>query len=152
MSGKAESRLIYSSISTSERVASLGAKGALLYTWLITHCDGQGRLQGSPKVVQRLVVPFIEEISLPDVHEALELMVEQKLIKRYTDNNSHPLIQVTDWWEWQTGLKYKSPSHYQAPEGWEDKVTPRENGKFIKEDTVSGAVSGTRREEKRRDI
>ena len=152
MPGKAESRLIYSSISTSERVASLGAKGALLYTWLITHCDAQGRFQGSPKVVQQLVVPFIEDITLPDVHEALKLMVEQKLIKCYKDDNSRPLIQVLDWWEWQTGLKYKASSRYQAPEGWEDKVTPREQGKFIKEDTANGTVNGTGREEKRRDI
>ena len=151
MSGKAESRLIYSSISTSERVASLGAKGALLYTWLITHCDAQGRFQGTPKVVQQLVVPFIEDITLPDVHEALKLMVEQKLIKRYTDN-SHSLIQILDWWEWQTGLKYKASSHYPAPEGWEDKVTPREQGRFAKEDTANGTANGTGREEKRRDI
>ena len=63
MSGKAESRLIYNSISTSERVSSLGVKGALLYTWLITHCDTQGRMQGKPRVVKHLVVPFIDEIT-----------------------------------------------------------------------------------------
>ncbi len=63
MSGKAESRLIYNSISTSERVSSLRAKGALLYTWLITHCDAQGRLAGRPKIVKQLVVPFIDDIT-----------------------------------------------------------------------------------------
>ena len=63
MSGKAESRLIYSSISTSERVSCLGVKGALLYTWLITHCDSQGRMPGKPKVVKHLVVPLIEELN-----------------------------------------------------------------------------------------
>ena len=63
MSGKAEPRLIYSSISTSERVASLGVKGALLFTWLITHCDAQGRLPGKPKVIKHTVVPFIDEIA-----------------------------------------------------------------------------------------
>ncbi len=51
MPGKAESRLIYSSISTSERVANLEVKGALIYTWLITHCDAQGRIPGKPIVV-----------------------------------------------------------------------------------------------------
>jgi hypothetical protein len=134
MSGKAESRLIYNSISTSERVSSLGIKGALLYTWLITHCDTQGRMQGKPKVVKHLVVPLVDEITTGDVEEALGLMGEQRLIARYKDDTGRPLIQILDWWQWQTGLKYKSPSRYQPPKGWEDKVTTRdEAGKFTKE-------------------
>lgn len=134
MSGKAESRLIYNTVSTSERVASLGVKGALIFTWLITHCDAQGRTPGKPKVVKQLVVPFIEEITVEDVTQALELMGEQKLIISYADSNGRPLIQILDWWQWQTGLKYKSASHYEAPEGWEDRVTPRDgDGKFAKE-------------------
>lgn len=137
MSGKAESRLIYNSISTSERVSSLGAKGALLYTWLIPHCDSQGRLQGKPKVLKQLLVPFIDEITAEDVAEALELMERERLIIRYEDDAGRPLIQIVDWWEWQTGLRYKAPSHYQAPKGWEDRVTPRENGRFAKEEQVS---------------
>ena len=134
MSGKAESRLIYNSISTSERVSSLGAKGALLYTWLITHCDTQGRMQGKPTVAKQLVVPFIDEVTVEDVEKALELMEQQKLVKRYEDDTGRPLLQVLDWWEWQTGLKYKAPSHYQPPNGWEDRITPRdEAGKFARE-------------------
>jgi hypothetical protein len=135
MAGKAESRLIYNSISTSERVSSLGVKGALLFTWLITHCDTQGRIQGKPKVVKHLVVPLIDEITVEDVEEALELMEEQKLIQRYEDNTARPLIQVVDWWEWQKGLRYKVASHYQAPDGWIDKITNRDgDGKFARED------------------
>jgi hypothetical protein len=134
MSGKAESRLIYNSISTSERVSSLGVKGALLYTWLITHCDTQGRMQGKPRVVKHLVVPFIDEITAEDVKEALELMEQQRLIQRYEDDTGRPLIQVIDWWQWQKGLRYWSPSHYQAPDGWEDKIIPRdEAGRFAKD-------------------
>lgn len=135
MSGKAESRLIYNTVSTSERVASLGVKGALLFTWLITHCDAQGRTPGKPIVVKQLVVPFIEEITTEDVEQSLESMQKQKLIELYEDSNGRPLIQILDWWEWQTGLKYKAASHYEAPEGWEDRVTRRDdNGKFTKEE------------------
>jgi len=135
MAGKAESRLIYNSISTSERVASLGVKGALLFTWLITHCDCQGRVQGKPIVIKQLVVPFIDEISVEDVAEILDLMAEQKLIIRYEDSKGRLLIQIADWWDWQTGLKYKAPSHYEPPKGWEDRVTPRDdNGKFSQEE------------------
>ena len=78
-----------------------------------------------------MVVPFIEEIKILDVEEALKLMEEQKLIRCYQDSNDRSLIQILDWWQWQTGLKYKAPSHYEAPEGWEDKQTQRdESGKF----------------------
>jgi hypothetical protein len=133
MSGKAESRLIYNSISTSERVSTLGVKGALVYTWLLTHCDCQGRLQGKPRIVKHDVVPFLDEITIPDIEKSLELMQQQKLIMRYQDKTGRELIQVLDWWEWQTGLKYKAASHYEAPKDWEDKLTPREGGKFAKE-------------------
>jgi len=134
MAGKAESRLVYNSISTSERVASLGAKGALLFTWLITHCDVQGRLPGKPIVIKQQVVPFIDEIAVEDVEQALHLMEAERLIIPYMDSKGRSLIQITDWWDWQTGLRYKSASHYEAPEGWKDRITPREgDGKFARE-------------------
>ena len=102
MSGKAESRLIYNTISISERVASLGIKGALLYTWLITHCDSQGRMQGKPKTIQITVVPLLSEITLDDIVESIEKMAEQDLIILYQDDKGRHIIQVTDWWEYQT--------------------------------------------------
>ena len=135
MSGKAESRLIYGSISTSERVASLGTKGALLYTWLITHCDSQGRILGKPMSLKALIFPLIEDINLDDIIESFEKMAQQKLIINYFDDKGKPLIQIADWWEYQTKLLYKSPSRYQAPEGWEDQLTPRDElGRFVRED------------------
>jgi hypothetical protein len=134
MSGKAESRLIYNSISTSERVSSLGVKGALLYTWLITHCDTQGRMPGKPVVVKQQVVPFLDDFTIEDVAQLLQLMEKEKLVILYEDNKGRSLIQIVDWWEWQTGLKYRAPSHYQAPKGWEDRITTRDdNGRFAKE-------------------
>ena len=135
MSAKAESRLIYNSISTSERVSSLGVKGALLYTWLITHCDAQGRLPGKPRIIKQLVVPFVDEITVEDVTQALESMEDKKLVTLYKDDTGRSLIQVLDWWEWQAGLRYKSASRYQAPQGWEDRVTQRDDdGRFAKQE------------------
>ena len=135
MSGKAESRLIYNSISTSERVASLGVKGALFYTWLITHCDSQGRIPGKPMSLKALIFPLIDDMSVNDIMKSLDNMVEQRLIIRYKDNKGRGLIQINDWWEYQNGLHYKSPSRYKQPDGWEDQVTPRDDkGKFTKHD------------------
>lgn len=133
MSGKAEARLIYNSISTSERVASLKVKGALLFTWLITHADSQGRMQGKPKVIKQLVVPFLDEITVEDVTECINLIKDQKLIVCYEDSKGRPLIQVADWWDWQSALRYRGASHYEAPPNWEDRVTSRDDsGKFAK--------------------
>ena len=133
MSGKAESRLIYNSISTSERVASLGVKGALLYTWLIPHCDSQGRMLGKPRVVKQQVVPFLDDLTIEDVTQLLQLMEKVKLIRLYEDEKGRQLIQVEDWLDYQK-LRYMAPSHYQAPEGWEDEITPRdEKGRFAVE-------------------
>ena len=138
MSGKAESRLIYNSISASGRVASLGVKGALLYTWLITHCDSQGRIQGKPMFLKATIFPLMDEIGVEDITESIELMAQEGLITYYHDNKSAPLIQINDWWEYQTKLKYKAPSRFQPPEGWIDQETPRdENGRFIKEDELA---------------
>ena len=52
MPRKAKARLLYPSISTSERVSNLGAKGALIYTWLLAHCDDQGRYAGGVRKVR----------------------------------------------------------------------------------------------------
>ena len=135
MSGKAESRLIYNSISTSERAASLGVKGALLYTWLITHCDSQGRITGKPISLKALIFPLINDVDVEDIIEALEKMERQKLIITYSDDNGKSLIQIADWWEYQTKLQYKSPSRYQSPPDWEDQITPRDElGRFVSED------------------
>ena len=48
---------------------------------------------------------------------------------------------------WQAGLKYKAASHYQAPEGWEDRVTKRDDeGKVIKDEINQLPVNGARSE------
>jgi hypothetical protein len=47
MASKMKTRLIYSTISVSDRVADLGVKGALIYTWMLAHCDDQRRLAKS---------------------------------------------------------------------------------------------------------
>jgi len=132
MVGKAKARLIYSSISTSERVASLGLKGALLFTWLLAHCDGQGRYAGSARKVKAEVAPMLDEITVDDVEEALGAMEAARLIVRYSDERFGSLMQVADWWEYNAGLRIREPSRYPPPEDWEDDVTGRDAmGRFV---------------------
>ncbi len=121
MPHKAKARLIYHTISTSERLAGLGVKGALIYTWLLAHADDQGRYAGSAKKVKAEVVPLVEEISVEDVESALAAMEDTELIIRYTDGKNQ-LVQITDWWEFQSGLRIRYESRYPAPEGWNDRI------------------------------
>ena len=145
MPRKAKARLLYSTISTSERIAELGAKGALIYTWLLTHCDDQGRYAGSARKVKAEVVPFIDEVTAGDVEKALKDMDKAKLIKRYAEGNTQ-LIQILDWWEFQSGLRVRYESRYPAPEGWTDKIKlpPEQHrdvmGKFQLLDTETGEL------------
>jgi hypothetical protein len=137
MPRKAKARLLYSTVSTSERVAGLGVKGALIFTWLLAHCDDQGRYAGSAKRIKAEVVPMLDDISVEDVEKALEDMKKAKppLILQYSDDRYGELIQIADWWEFQNGLRFRNPSRHPPPEGWRDDVRqpPARDteGKFI---------------------
>jgi hypothetical protein len=91
------------------------------------------------------VVPLLDDIAIGDVEKALAAMVKSKLIIRYTDGDMQ-LIQIADWWEFQSGLRVRYESRYPAPEGWEDKVKPppeqsRDNmGKWRMVDTETGEL------------
>lgn len=134
MPRKASARLLYPTVSISERIAELGVKGALLFTWLFAHSDDQGRYAGSTRKVKAEVVPLLEDISVDDVDKALDDMKNTDLIIRYTDDKKRELIQIVDWWEFQHGLRFKNPSRYPPPDGWQDKVTESplrdDRGKF----------------------
>jgi len=122
MAGKSRAGILFRSISASSRVADLGVKGALVYTWLLAHCDDQGRLAADAKRVKALVVPLLEEITVDDVGHALEGMVEESLIIKYKDpDTGRALIQVVVWWEYNSGLRIISASKYSSPYGWKDR-------------------------------
>lgn len=118
MSRKARARLLYPTISFSERVGGLGIKGALLFTWLLATCDDQGRYCGSAKKLKAQVVPLLEEFTVKDVEKALAEMERVNLIIRYGEQ----LIQIVDWWDFQDGLRVRYESRYPAPEGWKDRI------------------------------
>jgi hypothetical protein len=145
MSHKARARLLYHSISTSDRVSELGASGALLFTWLLAHADDQGRYAGSARKVKAEVVPLVDEITVEGVEMALQAMAAGGLIIRY-DAGGRQLIQIADWWEFQSGLRYRNPSRYLPPENWTDDIKPPPErqrdgmGRFRIVNTATGEV------------
>lgn len=120
--GSKKAALVWPTICDSERMASLGVKGALVYTWMLARADRQGRFAGNAKRVKALVVPFMDEITAEDVERALLAMETEGLILRYTDpSTGRSLIQVADWWEYNAGAKYITASKWPPPEGWTDR-------------------------------
>lgn len=85
----ARARLVGNKISRSERVNSLPVPAALLFTWLITHLDREGRFSGNPRIVKNSVFP-LQNFTLATIDRWLDLMQSLKddiygfgLIERY---------------------------------------------------------------------
>lgn len=130
----ARARMLSPTISVSERVNALGLKGALLYSWMISHADDQGRLTGKAEIIKATIVPLLDDISIEDIREALTEMEALNLIKRYKIGESpktkgDTAIQLLDWYEFQA-LRDPQPSRYPAPDGWTDKASTQKRDEF----------------------
>lgn len=80
----ADGRLVKNKISKSGRVNRLPFGAALLFTWMITHLDCEGRMHGNPRVVKNVVLP-LRPISVKQVDGWLNEMAAMT-------KNGHGLI------------------------------------------------------------
>lgn len=122
----ANRRMLSKSISTSLKLARLKTTEAkLLFTWLIPHCDDDGRTQGEPLVVKGLVIPLLD-CTINDINAWLSDLHEQKLIFWY-EIDSEKYIQINKWLDHQDIRKdrYKS-SLYPPPPPDNQKTTKRQ--------------------------
>jgi hypothetical protein len=121
-------RILFPQVTQSRRVGRLGARGALIYTWLLSGCDDQGRIPGDAAELKEELAPFVDDVTADDIEGALAQMERLELVIQYEERfEGVVLTQVVDWWRWQGRLRYKQPSDYQAPspqgECWIDCVT-----------------------------
>lgn len=133
MAKRAKARLLYPEISLSERLGALGSKAALVYTWLLPAADDQGRVEGSPRRIKTLMLPFVDDVSVGDIQEALTGLESAGMVILYADDHDRSLIQIMEWFEYQGGLRHKNPSRHRPPPGWEDQVTEKvrdDRGRF----------------------
>jgi hypothetical protein len=115
-------------------------KSALIYTWLIAHCDDQGRMAGDASTIKGIVCPLRNDISVDDVGCALAEMEEKGLVQTYAPEEMtwspiHELLQVLDWWEYQH-LRDPQASKYPAPRGWRDRSGNQsrdEQGRYLRD-------------------
>ncbi len=124
MTRRARGRILSKDISISEQVNALSLKTALLFSWMLTHCDDAGRLSGKPSVIKAVVVPMRSDIDIPDIKAAINEMEEQGLIIHYnvgeTELRKGELaIQFTGWYGFQM-LRDPAPSKIPPPPGWTD--------------------------------
>lgn len=117
-----DGRVLHKSISLSTTLADLGDPTYILVaTWLIPHCDDQGRLPADARQLKARVFPLIDAITPAIIASAVSRMATVGLIECYTADEV-PLLQYRTWWKWNGGQRRSYPSQFPAPPGWQDRV------------------------------
>lgn len=111
-------RFIYPDACTSRSLAACDPLAQLLFDRLIVQCDDQGRLEGDAAVIRALCLPLIARATVKAVDKWLAELEREGMIQRYTASG-RPLLQVTNWWDYQGGMRRSYPSRWPAPRGWE---------------------------------
>lgn len=97
----ANRRMISKSISVSKKLASIPAFPALLFTWMIPHCDDGGNIAGDAFTIKALVMPARPE-SVNEIDMALMVLWESQLIQVYSDQKSQKYFHIVNWEKHQT--------------------------------------------------
>lgn len=126
--------MISRTISISTKVNKLSDFGALLYTWMIPHCDDFGHLDGEPFTLKAIVCPM-RKCTDNEIDHELEQMEQLKLIKKY-ENDGQKYLEIVKFSEYQTfkndrkrEAKYPKPKF---PKGEHDGIQKIPNGTLIK--------------------
>ncbi len=96
----AKARMLHKKISLSMQVNNLPLPARLLFTWLISHADDEGKIKGDPKYVKATVVPMTNW-SLKLIQNYLKTMEVSQLIYYWQENNEW-FIQFNKWDEYQS--------------------------------------------------
>lgn len=124
----ANRRMISKRISISRKLAKVSQFSALLFTWLIPHCDDGGNMAADPETIKALVVPARPE-TVTDVEESIQEMTDIQLITVYEVNNEK-YLHINKWEEHQT-LRFDRTSFeypaYQMATSWQPPGNPRED-------------------------
>lgn len=109
--------MISKSISTSAKLSDVKTFSALLFTWLVLHCDDYGHMDGSSRMVKGIVVPLRDE-TVAEVEEALKELEKIGLIRRY-EVDKMQYLEIEKWEKHQT-FKNDRPAHqvYPFPGDW----------------------------------
>lgn len=106
----AKARMLHKKISISTEVNKLSLPARLLFTWIISHADDEGRLKGEPEYIKAMVIPMTKW-SFKKIKGYLEEMKTQRLIY-YWEQNNEWFIEFPKWKEHQSikGDRFKESS------------------------------------------
>ena len=96
----AKARMLHKKISVSVQVNKLTLPAKLLFTWMISHADDEGKLKGDIEFIKAMVVPMTKW-SFKKIKGYLVEMKDQELIY-YWQENDEWLIEFIKWDEHQT--------------------------------------------------
>lgn len=108
----ANRRMLSKTISTSVKVNKLSTFGALLYTWMIPHCDDNGRMDGEAIAVRAIVCPMRIE-TVEEVEKQLQTMEDVGLIRRYIVDDQQ-YLEIIGFSNFQT-FKSDRPKEQRFP-------------------------------------
>jgi len=117
----ARGRMISKAISLDEKVDALSNDTArLLFTWLITHLDCEGRMHGDAQTVKSIVFPR-RSMDVRTMQKYLDELVKSGLIQRYV-NGGITYIYFPNFKKHQVGLNKSKELPSQIPPSPQQKV------------------------------
>jgi hypothetical protein len=142
----ARGRFVSKTISLDEKVNALSDDTArLLFTWLITHLDCEGRMYGDAQTVKSIVFPR-RPISIKKIENYLQELQKFELILRYSVNGFQYLCMET-FEKHQPGLRKDKEAPSQIPSFTPDLVRTqvgKSRGKVKVKDKVLTPKGGQR--------
>jgi hypothetical protein len=81
--------------------------------------DDQGRMLDNTALLRSLIFPYDDGLGLDVISGAIEKLAIASKIHRYQANGKS-LLQIVNWWKYQSSASWMSPSKYPPPEGWQD--------------------------------
>lgn len=110
----AKGRMISKAISLDEKVNALSDDTCrLLFTWLITHLDCEGRMHGDPQTVKSIVFPR-RNSSAKKIEKYLKELQNCALISRYSVNGNE-YLWMKNFQKHQVGLNKDREARSQIP-------------------------------------
>lgn len=112
-------RKIDESIFQDEFILDLSHLERLTWIGLIVTCsDDQGRLENNPRRIRIQVFPD-DDLPNNTIKKAISKFFEANKILIYQSGDKE-IIQIKNWWKYQSGAAWMAKSDFPAPQGWED--------------------------------
>jgi hypothetical protein len=90
--------------------------------------DDQGRMLDEAAVIKISLFPYDLKVTALDIESYLKLLSKHKKILRFQSKDGRSIIQIINWWRYQSSAQWSGRSLYQAPPKWTDRIKSHERG------------------------